>query len=110
VNFKEYQRAACETAVYPEIGTLGEIYPVMGLASEAGELSGAIKKIYRDEAGAFYPNTLKELSLELGDVLWYVAQVAEKLGLELDDIATANLAKLESRKQRGVLQGSGSDR
>jgi NTP pyrophosphatase (non-canonical NTP hydrolase) len=50
------------------------------------------------------------MSQELGDVLWYVAQIASELGLELEEIAQANLEKLLSRQQRGVLSGSGDER
>jgi len=50
------------------------------------------------------------MAKELGDVLWYVSQLASELGLELDEIASANLDKLLSRQRRGVLSGSGDDR
>ncbi len=50
------------------------------------------------------------MAKELGDVLWYVAQLASELDLDLDEIAEANLEKLLSRQRRGVLSGSGDDR
>jgi NTP pyrophosphatase (non-canonical NTP hydrolase) len=50
------------------------------------------------------------MAKELGDVLWYVAQLASELGLELEDIARENLEKLSSRQRRGVLSGSGDER
>ncbi len=50
------------------------------------------------------------MSTELGDVLWYVAQLASELDLNLDEIAQANLDKLLSRQRRGVLSGSGDER
>jgi NTP pyrophosphatase (non-canonical NTP hydrolase) len=50
------------------------------------------------------------MAKELGDVLWYVAQLASELGLELDEIAQTNLDKLLSRQRRGVLSGDGDDR
>ncbi|MCW3068345.1 MAG: hypothetical protein JWL67_970 [Solirubrobacterales bacterium] len=50
------------------------------------------------------------MSKELGDVLWYVAQIASELGLDLDQVAEANLEKLLSRQRRGVLSGSGDER
>ncbi|MGH2741150.1 MAG: MazG nucleotide pyrophosphohydrolase domain-containing protein, partial [Thermoleophilaceae bacterium] len=50
------------------------------------------------------------LGAELGDVLWYVAQLATEAGLDLDELAQANLDKLQSRQRRAVLQGSGDSR
>ena len=50
------------------------------------------------------------MSKELGDVLWYVAQLASELGLALEDVARENLEKLGSRQRRGVLSGSGDER
>jgi NTP pyrophosphatase (non-canonical NTP hydrolase) len=50
------------------------------------------------------------MSAELGDVLWYTAQLATELGLKLEEIAQANLDKLSSRMRRGVLSGSGDER
>jgi NTP pyrophosphatase (non-canonical NTP hydrolase) len=47
------------------------------------------------------------LAKELGDVLWYVSTLATELGLDLDEIAAGNLAKLAARKQSGKLHGSG---
>ena len=52
----------------------------------------------------------QEILKELGDVLWYVAQVASELGLSLDKIANQNIEKLYSRLERGKLSGSGDSR
>jgi NTP pyrophosphatase (non-canonical NTP hydrolase) len=52
----------------------------------------------------------EDIEKEMGDILWYVADVCTLLGISLDDVATTNIAKLESRKQRGVLTGSGDNR
>lgn len=82
----------------------------MGLANEAGEVLGVAKKIFRDQQGEVTDETREKIKKELGDVLWYVAQVASDFDLQLEDVAQANLDKLSSRKERGVLQGSGDDR
>jgi NTP pyrophosphatase (non-canonical NTP hydrolase) len=69
-----------------------------------------VKKVLRDQAGAFDAHSLEGLRLELGDVLWYVSQLATELNLSLDEIAEANLAKLASRVARDVIAGSGDRR
>jgi NTP pyrophosphatase (non-canonical NTP hydrolase) len=69
-----------------------------------------IKKVMRDRDGVFDASVRDDLALELGDVLWYVAQLATELELDLDAIAEANLAKLASRAARNVIAGSGDRR
>lgn len=109
INFNDYQKAANETAIYPVIGG-GEVYPALGLANEAGEVLGKIKKIYRDKGGKYEPSDIDSITAELGDVLWYVAQLATELSIDLVDVAEANVAKLRSRQTRGTLAGEGDDR
>ncbi|MBI2476609.1 nucleoside triphosphate pyrophosphohydrolase family protein [Candidatus Uhrbacteria bacterium] len=109
MTFQEYQIRARETAMYPDAGS-NFVYPTLGLANEAGEVAGKVKKIFRDDNGHVTPERLEDIKGELGDVLWYTAQVASEFKLSLEDIASANLTKLASRKQRGVLQGSGDNR
>lgn len=103
-----YQQAARRTAIYEDRHKV--IYPALGLASEAGEVAGKIKKVLRDRDGDFARAPLEALEDELGDVLWYVAVLAADLGLSLDDIAARNLDKLASRLQRGRLGGAGDER
>ena len=109
MDFETYQRESRQTAVYPAIGH-AVVYPTLGLANEAGEVAGKIKKIFRDKAGVFGDAERDALKGELGDVLWYLAQVATELDLTLDEIATANIAKLRSRQERGKLGGDGDNR
>jgi NTP pyrophosphatase (non-canonical NTP hydrolase) len=66
--------------------------------------------VIRDDGGTLTDERRRAMSKELGDVLWYVAQIATELGLDLDEVAQANLEKLLSRQRRGVLSGSGDDR
>lgn len=109
LTFDDYQALADDTAVYPGKGTLtGLMYTGLGLG-EAGEVQGKIKKLYRD--GGYYDiNKREQIRDELGDLLWYVATTATELGYSLERIAQGNLDKLASRKERGVLQGSGDNR
>jgi NTP pyrophosphatase (non-canonical NTP hydrolase) len=109
VNFAEYQEKAKKTAKYPIIGQ-GVIYPTLGLTNEAGEVAGKIKKIFRDKGGVIGEADLTALKGELGDVLWYLAQVSTELGLSLDEIADNNIAKLIDRQSRGKIQGEGDNR
>lgn len=108
MDLSEYQRQSRRTAEYPREAWLA--YPALGLAGEAGEVAEHAKKAIRDDAGKISDERKAAMSKELGDVLWYVAQLATELGLDLDDIAGQNLEKLLSRQARGVLSGSGDDR
>jgi NTP pyrophosphatase (non-canonical NTP hydrolase) len=108
MDLSEYQRQSRRTAEYPREAWLA--YPALGLAGEAGEVAEHAKKAIRDDEGKVSDERRAAMSKELGDVLWYVAQLATELGLDLDDIATQNLEKLFSRQTRGVLSGSGDDR
>jgi NTP pyrophosphatase (non-canonical NTP hydrolase) len=69
-----------------------------------------VKKVLRDREGVFDAQARQDLALELGDVLWYVAQLATELNLELEQIAAANLSKLADRAARNVISGSGDRR
>ncbi len=109
MNFAEYQQKAKQTAKYPVIGH-AVIYPTLGLTNEAGEVSGKIKKIFRDKQGVIGDAERAALLGELGDVLWYLAQVSTELGLSLDEIAEHNIAKLLDRQSRGKIQGDGDNR
>ena len=110
MTFKEYQGAARATAIYPGKDTGNVVYPVLGLAGEAGEIANKVKKILRDDNGQVTMEKITEMKKELGDVLWYLAQVATELNLPLEDIAADNIARLKSRQERGTLKGSGDNR
>ncbi len=109
LTFSDYQAWAKTIAIYPVISH-PVIYPTLGLSDEAGEVSGKIKKIFRDKGGTFAPEDIVDIKKELGDVLWYLSQIATELDISLEEVALVNKAKLESRKDRGVLQGSGDNR
>lgn len=109
MDLHTYQRRSRATARYPGAGS-NPIYPTLGLCGEAGEVADKVKKVIRDRDGRFTPEVTRALELELGDVLWYVAQLATELGLELEQVAQANLDKLASRAERGVIAGEGDHR
>ena len=101
MTFEKYQQMASATAIYDEKYKI--FYPALGLAGEAGEVANKVKKLMRD-------STVYDIAGEIGDVLWYVAALCDDLGLSMEDVAVKNINKLHSRKERGVLKGSGDNR
>lgn len=103
MTLSSYQKVAASTAIYPTQHAI--IYPALGLAGEAGEVANKVKKIIRD-------GKLDKAALgaEIGDCLWYIASLCRDLNLDLGEIAKANLEKLQDRKARGTLKGSGDKR
>jgi|TARA_R110001583_G_scaffold77180_3_gene210350 NTP pyrophosphatase (non-canonical NTP hydrolase) len=98
-----YENLASETAIFPKEKALE--YLALGLTSEAGEVAGKVKKLIRDGKG-----DKKAIASEIGDVLWYCAMLAKETEVPLNDIMKDNLKKLNSRKERGTLAGSGDNR
>ena len=86
------------------------VYPTLGLVNEAGELAGKVKKIFRDKDGVISEEDRQALKFELGDVLWYLAQIATELDLTLEEVAQSNLEKLFSRLERDTIRGEGDQR
>lgn len=107
MDLNEYQHLARETAIYPKDSVI--IYPILGLVGEAGELANKYKKVIRDNLPV-NGDLLNDLVAELGDVLWYLSNIADDLGISLGEVAVRNLEKLESRKNRNMLSGSGDNR
>ena len=111
-TMNQYQADAAKTMIYK----WKVIYPALGLANEAGEVLGKIKKLIRDNDVTFdgidtIPAQKKaEIADELGDVLWYIAALAKDIGITLNEVAAINHEKLTSRQKRGVLKGSGDRR
>lgn len=106
---KDYQEQAVKTAIYGAGSAI--IYPALGLANEAGEVLGKIKKVLRDKEGVFDNDETKlAIGDEIGDTLWYCAALARDLGLSLENICQRNLDKLADRQARNVIQGSGDNR
>lgn len=110
LGFNEYQEKAAETAIYPKDLGLGLYYVALGLAGEAGEFAGEVSKLIRDDKGQLTPERAEKLKSEASDVIWYIAAVLTELNLNFEDVAQYNLDKLASRKERGVLSGSGGNR
>jgi NTP pyrophosphatase (non-canonical NTP hydrolase) len=109
MTFEQYQKQARTTALYPNVGS-NFVYPTLGLVGEAGEVAEKVKKVLRDSGGIMDDERKSQIRKELGDVLWYIAQLCTELGFTMDDAAQENLDKLQSRLERGKLSGSGDDR
>lgn len=101
LTFDEYQQFTATTAVYTD-----RMYPVLGLAEEAGEAAGKFAKYVRDNTDFPYEAVKKEL----GDVMWMVARIAADNGMTLSEVIAGNVNKLKDRQKRSVLHGSGDDR
>jgi NTP pyrophosphatase (non-canonical NTP hydrolase) len=82
-----------------------DMYYALGLGGEVGEVLEKVKKSHRD--GVL---DVRQLELELGDVMWYLSRLANFHGLTLRGVLAANIEKLSSRRDRGVLRGSGDNR
>lgn len=109
MNFQEYAKQAGASASYPNTGTLdGMNYCILGLTGEAGEIANKFKKIIRGDKTL--ETTREDLIDEAGDVLWYLSRLAEHLGTTLEEVGRRNVQKLDSRRERGVIKGSGDNR
>lgn len=106
ISMNQYQQNTSKTAIYPKETALP--YLALGLVGEAGEVSEKIKKVLR---GDYAIDDVKEdIAKELGDVLWYAAQLSGELGFTFEEVATLNLEKLMARKANNTLHGEGDDR
>ena len=110
MNWNDYSKAITEFCIYPDAGEGTDVelaYLTLGLASEAGEVAGLMKKDMRDQPEVF---PIDKWESELGDCFWYLSRLVSALDLSLEDILEANYAKLKDRKERNVLGGSGDNR
>lgn len=115
---EEYQAATAKTAIYPAHNAIE--YLSLGLASEAGEVAGKFAKLYRKNHIGAISDALKENFLddvnkeaivyEVGDVLWFCSEMLSLLGYTLSDAMQMNIDKLQGRKERGTIEGSGDYR
>ncbi len=112
LSLDEYQSRAVDFAMYPD--NIGIAYTTLGLTGEAGEVAEKVKKYIRKHGssdlsfGGLIRN--KGIAKELGDVLWYLANLSNELGYTLQEIAEINLNKLNNREKRDVIVGEGDNR
>lgn len=113
MDFNEYQDKCALT----DVGTSaqdcispGWLYYVLGIADEAGELVGKIKKLFRDKNGVIDDEFKQRVIKEMGDYHWYSARLCSAFGIEYNEIPKQNNKKLFGRLERGTLHGDGDDR
>jgi len=106
MDLKTYQEFTPTTALYPK--KFEESYLSTGLAAEAGEVSDLFAKYFRGDYTS--QPMIPKLEKELGDIFWFISQICNCYGLDMEEILDLNVDKLTSRKDRGVIQGSGDDR
>ena len=113
MEFTHYQTEAQRHAVYPDKGN-NFVFPTLGIGEEAGEITGKVKKLLRDRGVAspkdLTPADIETITLEMGDLLWYLAALAQELQVSLDTVAEKNLEKIAERRARGTVHGSGDNR
>ena len=109
MNFNDYQQRAITTSTMTD-NTAAPAYYTLGLVGEAGEIAEKVKKILRNHDGDFSKLDTADITRELGDVLWYIALLADNFDIRLEDIAAVNLAKLADRQTRGVVNSTGDYR
>lgn len=120
----EYQEAATKFASYGG----NSMYPILGLAEEAGEVCGKVAKYIRKHDGftpltgtpdedIFHSKDFAEdvefranIEKELGDCLWMIAEICTQYDLKLEDVMRKNIEKLTDRRNRGVIVGEGDNR
>lgn len=109
MTFNEYQQAALRTGrgkdAHNEL-----LHLVLGLVGESGEIAEKFKKWVRDQNSDESRIDRDDIVKELGDVLWYVAVLADYLDVPLNEVAKKNVAKLADRQKRNVIQGQGDNR
>lgn len=130
MDFDTYQDLATKTSQFPKASVDGLIYNTLGVANEAGEFAGKVKKFLRGDVPKLRPaleltmggcklneehtdlvETYKNtVTAELGDVLWYISQVARMVGVSMNDVAAYNIGKLAKRAQEGKIKGDGDNR
>ena len=103
-TIEEYTKFVQSMKVYPEKHAI--VYPALGIAGESGEVSEKVKKWMRGDKEL----DKAELVKELGDIMWYITSLADDLGYSLQQVIDTNVAKLKSRKARGVQKGDGDNR
>jgi NTP pyrophosphatase (non-canonical NTP hydrolase) len=109
MEFNHYQDEAKTFARYPDSGS-NIVYPALGLCGEAGEVGNQVKKVLRDDDGVVTSERREKLIDEMGDVLWYIALLADECGIPMEALVSVNLRKLRRRVAQDQIQGDRRER
>lgn len=96
-TLNRYQLEALRTAAMSPDWDFRKLIFGLGIAGEAGEVADLIKK----EVGHGHEPNYEKMCEELGDVMWYLALIADTYGFSLSDVATYNIDKLKARYPEG---------
>lgn len=110
LTFRNYSEIANSTEVHSSSPLLDDIYPLLKLPGEVGEICEKIGKVMRDQGGVYTDEDKEAISKEVGDVLWYLNRISRIFGTTLEDIALENLRKIQKRRETGTTRGSGDNR
>jgi NTP pyrophosphatase (non-canonical NTP hydrolase) len=111
MELNEYQKLAGRTADFSGLpGQYPVMYCALGLAGETGELIEKIKKTMRNDNGVVSPESKEAIKREMGDVLWYLSQLAHFLDITFEDVGQTNIEKIADRAKRGVIKSEGDNR
>ena len=107
MELNEYQKIAIKLAFW-EFDDIE--YNALAIAGEAGEVADHVKKMKRDDDGELTEERREVLIKELGDVLFYIASMARRLNVSMEEVAKMNIWKIKDRAARGTQHGSGDNR
>lgn len=111
MELDEYQKLASRTANFSGIpGEHPIMYCCLGLAGEMGELIEKVKKVMRNDAGIVSDEAREGIKREMGDVMWYLSQMARLMDISFDDVGATNIKKVYDRAERGVISSHGDNR
>jgi NTP pyrophosphatase (non-canonical NTP hydrolase) len=113
MTFDEYQKQALKTAYIDPAHKdtlMDKTIWAMGVAGEAGEVVEKWKKMVAYNKGEITDEFIADMKKELGDIVWYVAVLANSLGLSFEEVIELNVKKLQDRQKRNVIRGVGDNR